>query len=296
MSTDYNARYMPKNHFLDAELIVTPTPPAMFPKEYLQSYAHSEVVQGGTDPSYPTPPYTAVPNLVVDGNFTGGFRRFSGINTQWSNLTADATVRYQIYDGQNQTGSIIYDSGAVGALQYKTFEELDWLIDGIIAIKDYGTSIGRNSFWYHDVTIGQSFKITYSNPTNENGYIEINNIYLGEWITTDINIQYGSQWGIVDTTTQSLRNDGTTSALKGTESDYISLEYAQMDRDDRTILNDKIVRSNGKHTAFWADVYPEEVGTALNQHHAGVFLLTNDPSLGYEQGNLSSVSFELRRV
>jgi len=290
---DINARYMPENKFLDATITITPATPAGFDKEDLKDYKHSYVVQGTYDAAYPTPPYTAVPDIAITGDWTT-FKRVSGINVKWSNLTAGATVRLQYWNEAGQTGTLIYDSGATEALQYKTFEELDWLIDNIVAIKEYG-SIGRNSFWYHDVQIALSFKITISNATNENGFIELNDVFLGEWMTTDTNVQYGSQWGIVDTSEQKLMDDGTTSSVAGIESDFMSLEYNSLSDDDRTVLNDKIIRPNGKHTPFWCDVYPNEIGTSKNQHHVGMFLLVNEPSLGYETGNLTSVSFELRR-
>jgi len=296
MSTDYNAKYMPVNHLiLDTEITVTPTPPALFPKEYLQSYAHSEVVQGGADPSYPTPPYTAVPDLVIDFNWPNGLKRVSGINIHFHNLTAGGTGTLQLYDSQNRTGVKIYDSGAVGMLQYKTLGELDWCIDDLVAIKEYDTGIGQNKFWYFGVKRARSGRITISNPTNTNGYILAGHIFLGEHFTTETNIQYDSIVTPTDTTTHTLRADGTTSATKGTQTVDLGFEYMGLTEQDINQILSKLVYVNYSHTAFFVDLFP--LGDVLrNSLHSGVFFFSPPPpSAKTIHGNLNSTPMELRR-
>lgn len=293
MSTTQHARFMPQNDFLNSTISITPTPPTGFDQEDLKIYDHSAVVQTTTDPSYPTPPYTAVPNMVITGDFDG-FKRMSAIAIEWSNLTVGAVARLKIWNEPSQAGTLVYDSGEISALRAKTLGEWLWCIDNAVEIYEYGSNIGRTSQWYFDTVLGQSFEITLSNPTNTNGFIEINNVFLGEYITTSRNFQYGQSWGIIDYTEQKIAQDGTLVAIAGIESDKLSLEYINLSIDDRILLNDRIVRPNGKHTAFWVDLFPEG-NTTLRSHHLGIFHLTNEAELNLENGNLSTVTLELQR-
>lgn len=257
-------------------------------------YRRNKLVLGTTDVSYPTPPYSSVPDLIIKFN-NPVLSYASGVAIIWKYLSAGATVRLELYDDINQTGNKVYDSGVLDVLRYRTFFELDWCVGNIIQTWDYKNDLSKVSYWTFDSTRHLSGQLTISNPTNETGYNAINSVFLGRVYTTNRNISWGSTWLKTDTSTNHIVQDGSNIVVKGTEGYTITIQYDNLSIEDRNLFKQQLIETNSIVKPFFCDIMPcADYYTQIQ--HRGLFRLAEPSPFTLSQAFLSSVGFSLKRV
>ena len=294
MSCEF-ARFTPINTLLTADLSTTNPLFTGFGIDEIKDYRRNSIIRSQTATGYPTPPYTDTPDIEILATWDTS-QKANSIGIFWKNFTVGAKNRLILYDGINQTGDIVYDSGEIEALKYKNILELDFLIDPVIATFDYGDNdLGKNTDWQFNTTIFQSAKIILSNPTNTYGYIDINTVFLGLSIeTSNYNFDTGAVWTAIDTTTHITTADGSTVPIKGVQGQEININWSYLTMADRNLITQKIIQKNGMYVAVMVDVYPNR-DTTLRSQHFGIYLLKVMPGVSLNT-QLSTIGLNMIMV
>lgn len=117
--------------------------------------------------------------------------------TLWRhNLTSEAQIRVQLYNGPHQTGDLIFDSGNILADIPKNLGDLVWGKDplGVSTYTHWETA--TRAIWFEETFVTVSGRLTVSNPSNPNGFLEVGRIYAGETFSPTINadLDHVFQW------------------------------------------------------------------------------------------------------
>ena len=285
-------RFVTDNILTEATL--TAATQSTYPVDNVTDTRHSYVVLGNTDPTYPTAPYIAVPDLNIEATWPS-LQRANHIGFFWGNLTASATLRLRLYSDDNYV-NLIYDSGEVQALKFKTLFQLDWLLDPFVTPLEYSNDLGKNTDWEFTTSLFQSAKMDISNPTNTDGYINIGNIFLGtSFVTEKVNIQ-SSNFQILELSEISTASDASVVPLRNTNIGYnVGIEWESLELSDRNLITENILFPNSVHKPIMIDFFPE-LDYTMRQQHFGIFYLVQQPDIGIDINLLSGIGLNFQRA
>ena len=173
-------------------------------------------------------------------------------------LSKSATIRLQLYDSENQTGNIIYDSATISAIPSLNLGEIQF------GIGDLVQSVFDNwplafSAHYFPIVIARSFRITISDPSNQNSYIDIQRLFLGRYIEPSVNFSYGHSHLWKDESTQIRTDGGSLYTETGTQYREFKMQLNWLSESDRPLFFEAI-RDIGKRKDFFVSLYPESGG------------------------------------
>lgn len=130
-----------------------------------------------------------------------------------SNLDPGSTIRVRLYATPDWTGSAIYDSGTVTAIDGPTLGSLDFGVDRLGG-GEYDAWHGQqNTVLYFSRVLALSGIVTLENTGNAYGYLEASRLFAGDYLEVDYAPQTGD-FGWQDDVDQSrsaggsLRSDG----------------------------------------------------------------------------------------
>ncbi len=232
----------------------------------------------------------ATGDKVINGNFAT-VSITSACVLYNHNLTSQATIRLQLWDADNQTGTMVYDSGSGGALPPLGWGDFQW------GLKPWGANVftgwGRafTDIWFPPIG-AKSFRVTVADALNPAGYIQIKRLLIGPYFEPDVNFEYGFKLSWMDNSDQvrtqggSLRTDNRVMyrALVG--------KLPAIKTSERAVWMD-ILRQIGKRSETFISVYPE-AGGALERDHAilGKFTEMPDNTTGTPSSYSSNIVFE----
>lgn len=174
------------------------------------------------------------------------------------NLTFDATVRLELFDGLGQTGTLTFDSGAVAPYGIKALGDLHWGIDplGVSVFSEWG--IYYSSLWF-GASVTYSFRLTLSDPTNPAGYMEAARLLLGPRFEPTFNFSWGH--GIVwnEDTTQERTAGGSLRSDPATPFREAELNLDWLSESDRPKVME-MRRLVGLRQDFFISMYPAAGG------------------------------------
>ncbi|QFU04593.1 hypothetical protein FIU82_06125 [Pseudoalteromonas sp. THAF3] len=196
------------------------------------------------------------------------------------NLTSDAQLRIVLYDGPGQTGNVVFDSGVLLGDVPKNLGDLVWGKDplGVSSYTDW--NVASRSFWFDEVFVAQSGRLTISNPTNPDGYIEIGRIYAGESFSPTFNVDLGHtfQWE-TDVDSRSTAG-GTVHTLDAATYRTLSFNLTHLTPGDRASFAE-LTRIVSKHRDFFISLRPN-VGGTIERDYSFAAKFTEIPSLKAE--------------
>lgn len=232
----------------------------------------------------------ATGDKVINGNFEA-VSITSACVLYNHNLSSQATIRLQLWDADNQAGTLVYDTGVGLALPPLGWGDFQW------GLKPWGANVftgwGRafTDIWFPPVG-AKSFRVTLNDPLNPAGYLQVKRLLIGPYFEPDVNMEYGMQLSWKDNSDQvrtqggSLRTDNRVlfRELKG--------KLPAIKVTERAIWMD-ILRQIGKRSETFFSIYPE-AGGALERDHAvlGKFTELPDTTTATPSSYSSNITFE----
>ncbi|MCC7484254.1 MAG: hypothetical protein IT529_04635 [Burkholderiales bacterium] len=255
-----NVRIITPNSADEATLTASPVMETTLPVEYLQDQTRARVAR---TTGLATPQH-------VYGNWSGP-RPCSGFVLWRHNLTAAATLRLILYEGQNQTGTVLYDSGSIslgeempawGEQAWGTFQ---W---GGSIFSDW--PVAFTMIWFDQVS-PQSFDLQMTDSGNTAGYMQAARLVLGPVFEPADNFSWGVDCHWEEDSSQE-RTDGGT--LRTDASDpyrvwTFALNY--LTDGERATLTE-MMRVSGKRGDLFISCFPG-MGGARERDYAGLVKL-----------------------
>ena len=183
-------RLITANHLDKTALSATPAVSAGLPVDNLKSAWRSRVMRSDPAVCLPVADGAAMKltqvilGTLVKGEVADGFAIIR------HNLNGMDTCRLELFDGENQTGNRVYDSGeqAVSVL----IPMGTW----VAGVNFYGETYSKDldtiySLWFPAVAY-RSWKLTLSSYDNAYGYIQVGMLYLGKSISPEYNFSWGA--------------------------------------------------------------------------------------------------------
>lgn len=278
-----NIRMLIQNDWDDSTLtLATGTPVATLPLTNTQSYNNAR--------SFRT---TTLSGVVVDGDFPSG-SYVSGFVMYRHNLTADATYRFRLYSGAAQTGSTVYDSGTLAALDSEGLGEFEWGVDPLSPTMYDDWDFGVTVLWMDSVYSAASFKLDISDASNGDSYIDITRCYLGRVFEPSSNFNWGASNVWTDDVEQIRTAGGSVYTADRTAFRQISCQLNWLSGVDRALFFDQ-TRTVGKHKDIFISLYPESSG-AFERDYQFAAKFTQPPNITRPLVNYYSTGISVREV
>ncbi|UAA39411.1 hypothetical protein KIH87_03370 [Paraneptunicella aestuarii] len=196
------------------------------------------------------------------------------------NLTSSAQIQLQFYNGVNQTGDVIYDSGILLGDVPKNLGDLVWGKDPLGVSTYTGWETATRSFWFDDTHVVSSARLTISNPDNPDGYLEIGRIYAGEAFSPTFNVDLGHIFKWETDVKSNPTAGGTVHTLDAATYRKLSFNLSHLSPSDRTSFAD-LTRILSIHKDFFISLRPN-VGGAIERDYSFAAKFEEIPSLKAE--------------
>lgn len=276
-----NVRIVVENDADSATLTASPALAATLPVENLQETSRYKLARS-----------TSTASQDIKGNWS--IDRLISCCTLWRhNLTSAATLRLILYSGANQTGTTMYDSGAVDAHPTKALGDLEPGYSALGESVFTGWDWAFSTLWFTAVW-ARSFKLTLADAANPAGYFQAARLVLGRHFEPFYNMNYGveMQW---DEMTGQSRTDGGSLRSESAESfRRLKFDMARINDGERARLQE-IIRTLGKRGDFFISAYPGANG-AKERDHAMLAKLSATPPLIYAIFGYHAAQFQLEET
>lgn len=157
----------------DAVLTATPAAEAELPVTNLQNARRAKTWRS-----------TSLADQAIKGNFNE-VKTISAMAFPRHNLSGNASIRYRLWNGINQGGSLLYDSGVVLQGDDLGWGEFGWgeqLWGGSTIFGSWSYAFA--SLWFDEYTTAQSFQLDVSDPANNAGWLEASRLITGQYFET----------------------------------------------------------------------------------------------------------------
>jgi len=191
-------------------------------------------------------------------NWGGDTHSFTALNMSRINLSSAATVRFRIWSGENQTGTLVYDSGDVLAVPPKALGDLNWGIDPLGASLFTGwTGAIFTTLWFTQV-YGQSAQITINDPANTDGYIKIGRLFTGFHFEPDYNMAWGMTISNENNHIKSRTDGGSMRVDLRSTYRKINFQLPELRDEQRAVAFNQIKIISDNATDFFISCFPEQ--------------------------------------
>lgn len=267
-----NVRLVSPNEADAATLTASPAMVSTLPVTNLQDQARARVAR---TVGLPTPQY-------IYGNWSA-VKQISAMALVRHNLTGAATLRLRLYAGNNQTGAVLYDSGAVQLGTTYPWGSFAW---GTVP---WGASIFREwpvafyVFWFTAVG-ALSCELQMTDAANAAGYMEASRLFLGLYFEPAKNMSFGATMSWQEQSEQE-RSDGGTLRTDAKES-YRRWEFdlSLLTQGERATLAN-IARRAGLRNDLFLSCYPGE-GAELERDFAGLAKIVSAPGIAHRAATI----------
>ncbi len=207
----------------------------------------------------------ATGDKVINGNWSVA-KIASAIVLYGCNFSSAATLRVQLWDGENQTGSVVHDSGVNPALDAIGWGEFGWGLSswGATAFEDWASAF--SVLWFPQVYSARSFRITINDASNAAGFIQIKRLLIGAYFEPFVNFEYGLSATWVDNSVQTRTMGRSINTDKRAQFRSLSGNLSGLNASERAAFFE-ITRVVGLSTELFVSGYPE-AGGAMERDHA----------------------------
>jgi hypothetical protein len=195
--------------------------------------------------------------VAICGEFTT-LTLLSGLVIWRHNLSNTATMRLELFDGDNQTGSKIFDSNEINAIPQISVADWDWRVQPVVASIFDGWPTRYSQLWLTPA-FAKSFRLTIKDPNNTDNYIDITRIYMGRHFEPDVNFDYGHNHNWQSAEQHQRTDDGSLFTQESAEWREQSLTLNHLSNADRPHFTNA-VRHVGKSKDWFISMFPESGG------------------------------------
>lgn len=201
----------------------------------------------------------------------------SGFALVRHNLTPNAALRLRIYDGPNQTGTLLYDSGSVAIGTMIGWGELVWGRDPWGGANIFsGWAYAFTTLWFA-ANYARSFQLDLTDTANPDGYLQAARLFLGQYFEPLKTFNYGISLSWEEASKQQ-RTDGGTLRTDGFDPfRRWAFSLANMSAGERAQIME-IARKIGVRDDSFLSCWPD-VGGAMERDYAGHVKLVQAPKL-----------------
>lgn len=217
----------------------------------------------------------------------------SAICVPFSSLTSAATFRVRAYTYTTDTEPVL-DTGVQMACAGNTFDEVGW---GSTPLGVNGYAYGSSSYgtiWF-EVGAYQKIVLDIDDNSNPLGYVEAGRIVAGTHWSPVINVEYGVQATVVDTSKQERSDAGDLRTDRGTQHKVVSFDLSLMPSVDRNSLWN-ILRGSGSHTPVFMSLTPSSDDSIEEQIFQVYGKISRQAAIKYQFANQFSTSLEIEEV
>jgi len=236
----------------------------------------------------------ATGSKVINGTWTEA-KLVSALVLYGCNFTSEATLRIECWDAANQTGTKVYDSGTMPALEALGWGDFDWGLEpwGDTVFTGWQTAYAVH--WF-TATIGAlSFRITLADPNNDDGYLQVKRLLLGAYFEPAVNPDYGMQLNWVSNEVQTRTLAGSIRTDAQVKFRELTGSLAGLDDQERARFFD-ICRVVGLASECFVSVYPE-LGGVEERDHAMLCKFTGQlPTMQTTNPGRHAAQFKLAEV
>lgn len=265
-----NVRMITVNESDSATLTASPALVATLPVENLQDQTRARLARttGLAAPQY------------IRGDWAAQ-KAISAFALVRHNLTSGGVLRLKLWDGHNQTGTLVYDSLDVslgeGIPGWGTF---GW------GMAPWGASIFSDwpvafaTLWFTLVS-ALSFELQMTDAGNTAGYMEASRLFLGKYFEPLKNFNYGVDCHWTEDTEQTVTDGGTIRSDPFTPSRVWQFDLDNLSATERASLM-QFFRNTGKRNDLFISCFPE-VGGDQERDYAGQVKITEMPEMPHNR-------------
>jgi len=215
--------------------------------------------------------FTTATDLVLKTN-SATTQKATALIIKCHNLAEDATVRLRLYSGENQTGTVVYDSDSVaGASAIYTIKPWGEMIAGIDPWGNYydpNSKLDLVYSLYFDTVGYKSSQIDIAVPSPVGDIVSIDTVALFFAYTPFINYSYGAKTSVVDKSVHNEDRGGGIRTNVYPSRRMMEFQFSHITETERNIL-----------TSIF-----EQIGKAAN-----VYIIANPNFAGYSKFLTTSV-------
>lgn len=210
---------------------------------------------------------TSTAAQTINGSWAASYS-VSGFALVRHNLSPNATLRLIVYSGANQTGAVLYDSGAVAIGTMIGWGDLVWGIDPWGGANQFvNWAYAFTTLWMTSVVSARSFALTLTDPSNPDGYIQASRLFLGRYFEPLINMNFGLTMSWEESSKQQRTDGGTLRTDSFDPFRRWTCSLANLAESERAQLIE-IVRRIGMRDDLFISFFPG-AGGATESDYAG---------------------------
>jgi hypothetical protein len=179
-------------------------------------------------------------------------------------LSNGAKWRLELFEGTECTGTKLYDSGLLDAIQTKTLGELNWLVDPLVSSAFDEWPFKFSQLWFGE-TFALSGRITLQDVDARDGIHEFDRVYLGIAFEPSVNFSYASEFAWQTATQQKLTAAGSVFAVDKPKTRQLAFSLDYVPDIERPHLS-AAIQHVGLNRDWFISLYPEDGGTKEIEH------------------------------
>lgn len=252
-----------------------------------------------------------VGNLQIEGRArvarTANSTGYKNINGNWAaakivsavvlygcNFSSAASIRVRLWDGENQAGSIVYDSNEISALYSLGWGQFRWGIDGWGSTVFKGWASAFCVHWLPHAVAARSFQITFRDESNPAAYLQIKRLLIGAYFEPLVNVEYGIELGWSEDSTQTRTLGSTLPTDRRGQWRVMSGNLGGLNSGERAVFFE-MTRELGLSREFFISVFPEQ-GGATERDYSMLGKFDQLPRIGLPSYNCFSGAFSMVEV
>lgn len=229
---------------------------------------------------------------TINGNFAGS-TLCSALVLYNHNLSGTATWRLRLFNGANQTGTVVYDSTTLTPQTVVGWGAFQW------GVEPWGSYIFRDweqpfyALFFADV-LALSFRLELADSVNPAGYLQAGRLIIGRYLTPYFNASYGLSLSWDTNSLQRRTLGGSVRTDRRATFRRLQFDLETLDAGERALWLD-LARSASLHRELFISVYPG-VGGELERDHAMLAKFSQVPALNLPVPERWSMKLELTEV
>ncbi len=215
-----------------------------------------------------TSEHTPATNMLENGG-SSAWESVSGVKTATITLTQDdlaavncvvlnkvnlspaAMVTVKFFSGNTE----VFNTGTVQAATYiPAYEFIPGITPFGVPLEEV-TNYPTFRVWLDTVYIANTVEITVSDELNEDGYLSIGRLFVGEYFSPEVNLEYGVKMTFVDDT-KFTRTSAGYFARPGTITKRLTIDLATLSTDEVVRLFSEFA-TRGKARDVFVSCFPE---------------------------------------
>lgn len=236
-------------------------------------------------------------NAVGEKNINGSWasaKIVSAAVLYGCNFSSAATIRLRLWSGENQTGSLMYDSGEVPALYSLGWGQFRWGLNGWGSTVFKGWASAFSVHWLPQAIAAQSFRITFRDELNPASYLQMKRLLVGAYFEPLVNVEYGLELGWAEDSTQTRTLGSTLPTDRRGQWRVMSGNLGGLSSGERAVFFE-MTRELGLFREFFISVFPEQ-GGATERDYSMLCKFDQLPRIGLPSYNRFSGAFSIVEV